>query len=82
MSRKVLIESLSDEVKEQITKDLEIKLEASTFVYNAQAKFLYPLTDDYVYIPFAYGRTCLGGPFKSPSITNVNFTGNNYFIYY
>lgn len=82
MSRKVLIESLSDEVKEQITKDLEIKLEASTFVYNAQAKFLYPLdiTDDYVYIPFAYGRTCLGGPFKCPPrtffpITNVNFTG-------
>jgi superfamily II DNA or RNA helicase len=82
MSREILIESLSDEIREQVSNDLEIKIEGSTFVYNSQPKFIYPLdiTDTHAYIPFAYGRTCTGGPYPCPerttfSNTRVNFTG-------
>lgn len=68
MSRKVLIESLSDELKEKISNDLEIKIEGSSFVYNALPKFVYALdiTPTHAYIPFAYGFTCEGGPFDCP----------------
>lgn len=82
MSREILIDSLSDEVREKITKDLQIKIEGSTFVYNSQPTYIYPIdvTDDYAYIPFAYGRTCSGGPFPCPErntypSTNVKFEG-------
>ena len=82
MSREILIDSLSDEIREKITYDLEIKIEVSTFVYNAHPKFIYPMdvTDTHAYIPFAYGRTCIGGPYPCPSrdiypSSKVMFTG-------
>jgi superfamily II DNA or RNA helicase len=82
MSREILIESLSDYIKEKISNDLEIKIEGSTFVYNSQPKSIYPMdiTETHAYIPFAYGRTCVGGPFKCPDkntfpITEVVFEG-------
>lgn len=68
MSREICINSLSDEVRETISNDLQIKIEGSRFVYNSKPTYIYPIdvTDDYAYIPFAYARTCAGGPFKRP----------------
>jgi superfamily II DNA or RNA helicase len=81
MSREILITTLSNEAKETISDELELKIEGSTFVYS-QPKFIYPIdvTDTHVYIPFAYGRLCIGGPYPCPSknsfpITNVIFEG-------
>lgn len=82
MSRKVLIESVCDEIKEKISNDLEIKKEGSSFVFNSSPKYVYALdvTDKYAYIPFAYGLTCDGGPFDCPekssfSAINTIFKG-------
>jgi superfamily II DNA or RNA helicase len=61
MSRKVKIASLSDDEKEIITKDLEIKIEGSKYIQNSNPIYLYPyaITDNNVYIPFAYGKKYL-----------------------
>ena len=71
MSRKILIDSLSDKTRELLTKELQIKVEGSKFSYNSNPTYIYPLdvTDDYVYVPFAYGRDCSKsgiGPFPRP----------------
>ena len=68
MSRKILIDSLSDKIRDQISNELEIKVEGSTFVFKAKPKFIYPMdvTDTHAYVPFAYGRTCVGGPYPCP----------------
>ena len=77
MSRKVHIGSLSQEVREQFVKELEIKLEGSTFSYYSKTKYIYPfdVTDEYIYIPFAYGGECSNGPFLRPdkeSFSEIN----------
>jgi superfamily II DNA or RNA helicase len=68
MSRKIYIDSIKYEDREQIMKDLQIKLEGSTFAYNSKPTYIYPIDvqDDFAYIPFAYGRSCPGGPFLCP----------------
>jgi superfamily II DNA or RNA helicase len=68
MSRKIHIDSVDEKDREQIMNDLQIKIEGSAFVHNSQPTYIYPLnvTEDYAYIPFAYGRTCTGGPFHCP----------------
>ena len=68
MSREIHIDSIESEVREQIMKDLQIKIEGSTFVHNSKPTYIYPIdvVGDYAYIPFAYGRNCQGGPFSCP----------------
>ena len=82
MSLKILINDLTDNEREKISNDLKIKLEGSSFIVNTKPKYLYPLdvTEDYVYIPYAYGNTCLEGVYNLPKKstfpkTNVNFVG-------
>lgn len=68
MSRKLHIDSVDEKDREQIMSDLQIKIEGSKYVHNSQPTYIYPIdvTEDYAYIPFAYGRTCAGGPFQCP----------------
>ena len=68
MSRKIHIDSIEYEIREQIMKELQIKIDGSTFVYNSKSSYIYPIDEegDYAYIPFAYGRNCIGGPFNCP----------------
>ena len=68
MSRQILIDSITDNEREQIMKELQIKIEPSSYSFNAQPTYIYPfdITDDYAYIPFSYGRTCPGGPYPCP----------------
>lgn len=68
MSREIHIDSVDEKDREQIMKDLQIKLEGSTYVQNSKSSYIYPIDvrEDYAYIPFAYGRTCTGGPFPCP----------------
>jgi superfamily II DNA or RNA helicase len=58
MSRQVKISSLSDKQREKITKDLKIRQEPSRYAFGAQATYIYPfcIENDYVYVPFAYGK--------------------------
>lgn len=69
MSRKILLNSINDSHLEQMTKELQIKIEGSTFIHNAQPTIIQPydVTETHGYIPFAYARTCPGGPFPRPS---------------
>jgi superfamily II DNA or RNA helicase len=73
MSRKILINKISDGDRDQIMKDLTITIEPSSFVYNAQSTYIYPIDiiEDYVYIPFAYGYSCPGGPYNRPERNNL-----------
>jgi superfamily II DNA or RNA helicase len=59
MSREILINSLNKETKEKFIKDLQIKLETKSFSYYSKPSYIYPIamTDDHVYIPFAYGQS-------------------------
>lgn len=68
MSRKIHIESIELDAREQIMKELQIKLEGSKYVHNSKPTYIYPIDvgEDYAYIPFAYGRTCVGGPYECP----------------
>lgn len=68
MSRKIHIESIELDAREQIVKELQIKLEGSKYVHNSKPTYIYPIDvgEDYAYIPFAYGRTCVGGPYECP----------------
>lgn len=82
MSRELHIDSLSQKTREQLMKELQIKIEGSKFAYNSQPKYIYPIdvTEDYAYIPFAYGLYCSSGPFPRPykksfPKTNVKFNG-------
>lgn len=61
MSISIEIDSMTDDQRESIHKDLEIKIEASTYAFGAKATYLYPYeirTDknrkDIVLLPFAY----------------------------
>ena len=61
MSISIDIDSMTDEQREKIHKDLEIKIEASTYAFGAKAVYLHPYeirTDkngkDIVFLPFAY----------------------------
>lgn len=68
MSREIHIDSVDEKDREQIVKDLQIEIKGSKFALNANPTYIYPInvTEDYAYIPFAYGRTCAGGPFLCP----------------
>ena len=70
MSRKVELESLSDELREKLSKELEITIEPPKFNKFARAEKIYPLdvTDTHVYVPFSYGRNN-----KFPRPPTINF---------
>jgi superfamily II DNA or RNA helicase len=72
MSRKIHIESIELDVREQIMNELQIKLEGSKYVHNSKPTYIYPIEvgEEYAYIPFAYGRTCIGGPYDCPGREN------------
>lgn len=56
MSRKVLLTNLSEEERNVISNELQIKIEESEYVRNSQTKYIYPydMTDDHIYVPFSY----------------------------
>lgn len=58
MSRKIHINKLSNKDKEEITKDLELKIEPSKYLFNARPMYIYPYTleDSYLYLPFSYNN--------------------------
>jgi superfamily II DNA or RNA helicase len=68
MSRKIHIESTELDVREQIMKDLQVRIEGSKYS-NSSPSYVYPIEvgEEYAYIPFAYGRICTGGPFECPN---------------
>jgi superfamily II DNA or RNA helicase len=68
MSRKIHIDSIELDVRDQIMKELQIKIEGSKYVNNSKPTYVFPIDvgEDYAYIPFAYGRTCIGGPYECP----------------
>jgi hypothetical protein len=83
MSRKININEISVETREQLSKELQIRIDGSTFVSNSQPIYIYPIdeVDEYLYIPFAYGRICTGGPFSRPErisypTIKCNFSGS------
>jgi hypothetical protein len=49
-------------------KELQIKIEGSKYTPMSKPSYIYPIdvTDDHVYIPFAYGKNCSHGPFPRP----------------
>jgi superfamily II DNA or RNA helicase len=57
MAKVINIQSLKDDEREKISKDLTIKVEQSRFTISSQDKFIYPLKveKNTLYIPFAYG---------------------------
>jgi superfamily II DNA or RNA helicase len=82
MSREIHIDSVELEAREQIMKELQIKIEPSNYGFNAKPTYICPIDEvgDYAYIPFAYGRTCVGGPFPCPDRSvlpsmNCKFSG-------
>jgi hypothetical protein len=62
MSKRTKTADLSDETREKIAEELEIKIEASKYANGAPPKFIYPFsiveTDgvEYIHVPFAYGK--------------------------
>jgi hypothetical protein len=56
MSRKVLLNNLSEEERNVISTELQLKIEESEYVRNSQPKYIYPydMTDDHIYLPFSY----------------------------
>jgi superfamily II DNA or RNA helicase len=74
MSRQIHIDSVSEENREQMMEELQITIEGSTFVYNSKPRYIYPLDveGEYGYLPFAYARTCVGGPFDRPDKNNFS----------
>jgi hypothetical protein len=58
MSRQIVIDSLSIEMRDKVSKDLQIRQEPSRYAYGAQPTFIYPLevVNDTAYVPFAYNR--------------------------
>ena len=77
MSREIHIESLKDEDIDIINKELEIVIEPGPYDTNSKPTFIYPMDiskdGSHAYIPFAYGRTCAGGPYDRPDIS-VSYT--------
>lgn len=77
MSRKVAINSLSDEEIEKINKDLQISVEPSKYAFNAQPNIisLFEAEGENVYIPFAYS-TKYGRPSRGEfAEQEMKFTG-------
>ena len=68
MSKRLDLNSISEEHKTNILKDLQIKIEGSTFASNAVSKYIYPIDilNGIAYIPFSYGRVCPSGRIPSP----------------
>jgi superfamily II DNA or RNA helicase len=78
MSRKISLNNLSEEQRDTISKELQIKIEASEYMFNGQAKYIYPydLDDDNLYVPFAYSREYDRPDRKDLTPLNVKFVGN------
>ena len=75
MSRKVKIDSLSEEQRDIILKELKIEVKGSSYSKFAPSKYVYPFDsdEDYVYIPFSYGSS-----FKRPSKDSFTLTNNKF----
>lgn len=72
MSIKVLIDSLPFEKREQISNELQVKLESSKYaaMFNAKPKYIdvYEIEGDNLYLPFAYAVNIL--KIKKPISSN------------
>lgn len=76
MSIRLNIDSLSDEVREKISTELQLKLEAPKYAsFGQKAKYLdvYHIENDYVIIPFGYAIAQLNIPKpKSESYSKID----------
>lgn len=77
MSRKVKINTLSEQQREKISKDLKIRQEPSRYAFGAQPTYIYPIRteNEYVYVPFAYGKKFPRPSRKDFTQCNVKFHG-------
>lgn len=78
MSRKIHIDSVPQDRREKIMKDLTIKIEPSSYVFNAQPTYIYPVdvTETHGYIPFAYNRSFPRPERKSFTQVKPKFVGS------
>ena len=72
MSKTLNLNLISEEHKEQILKDLQIRIEGSSFSFNTSSRYIYPIDiwNSIAYIPFAYGRNCPSGLIPPPGRKN------------
>ena len=77
MSRKVLIESLTDIEKEVLNKELELKIEPTGYVFDKTCKFvtIYDIENEYLYIPFSYSTKYLRPERKELKTFSKEFVG-------
>lgn len=78
MSRAFQLESVSDETKKKIMKDLVIKIEPNSFNPYLPPTIIYPfevVDDDIAYIPFAYACDFSRPDLKSFPRTSCKFSG-------
>lgn len=80
MSRKILLESLDDENRVQISKDLKIEIQQSKYTFNAEINptYIYAVAveKESVYVPFSYGSKYTTRPLRTEfTARNVVFEG-------
>ena len=77
MSRQLLIDSLSPEIRDKVSKDLQIRQEPSKYAYGARPTFIYPLevVSNNAYVPFAYNHTFPRPPRETFPSTRYRFDG-------
>ena len=78
MSRKIHIDSVPQDRREKIMKDLTIKIEPSSYAFNAQPTYIYPVdvTETHGYIPFAYDKSFPRPDRKSFPQIKAKFVGS------
>lgn len=77
MSRKISIDSLSDQDLKKLSKELQVAQEPSKYAFNSQPNYicLYDAEGNNLYIPFAYSRKYPRPERSQFPVQNIDFTG-------
>jgi superfamily II DNA or RNA helicase len=77
MSRRIKLDSLTDEDIKKLNKDLQVQQEASKYAFNSQPTYisLFEAEDNDVYIPFSYDNKYMRPSRKDLPEQNVKFCG-------
>jgi len=78
MSRKVAIDSLSDEELKKVSKELQLAQEPSKYAFSAKPSVicLYEAEGNDLYVPFAYTRRYPRTPAKEFPVQEIHFHGH------